>query len=128
MRNSIISIAINIILAYILFGAFKTPGLALAAAGGSVSNAVLNAVSLRSKKLFGRQQWLSVLKMLVCALVMGGFVWLSYSAVSNLVSGFIGNIIVCGVCGILGILVYFFAAYILRIDIIINLFKKGGDE
>ena len=41
--------------------------------------------------------------------------------------GFAGNIILCGMCGILGIVVYFFAAYILRVDIIINLFKKGGE-
>ena len=127
MRNSIISIVINIVLAYILFAAFKTPGLALAAAGGSVCNAVLNAISLRDKKLFGKNEWLCVCKMLFGSLLMGAFVWGVYALAGNILSGFVGNIVLCGICGIVGIIVYFASAYLMKIDIIINLFKKGGE-
>lgn len=42
MRNSVISMVINILLAYVLYNVMATNGLALAAAGGSIVNAVLN--------------------------------------------------------------------------------------
>ena len=46
MINSIISMVFNIVLAYILFNFLHVNGLALAAAGGSICNAVLNAVCI----------------------------------------------------------------------------------
>ena len=126
MRNSIISIVINIVLAYVLFAAFKTPGLALAAAGGSVCNAILNALSLRDKKLFGKAEWVCVSKMLLCCFIMGACVFGIYMLLRNELYGFAGNVILCGVCAMLGAVVYFPASYLMKIDILVNLFKKGG--
>lgn len=49
MRNSVISMVINILLAYVLYNVMATNGLALAAAGGSIVNAVLNWVLYAQK-------------------------------------------------------------------------------
>ncbi len=124
MRNSVISMIINIILAYGLFRVFKTPGLALAAAGGSISNATLNWVSLRSKKLFGKKEWISVLKTIIAAFVMSVVVFLEYGLLTPFFGGFTGNIIICILCGLSGIIVYFIFSCILKIELITNLFKK----
>ena len=49
MRNSVISMVINILLAYVLYNVMATNGLALAAAGGSIVNAVLNWFCMHRK-------------------------------------------------------------------------------
>ena len=124
MRNSIISIIINILLAYALFGVLKTPGLALAAAGGSICNALLNAFSLRDKKLFKKEDWICVLKTGVCALVMGAVLIPVSNALKFVSGGIVGNTIFCGLCGLVGIVVYFAATVVLRVDLIKNLIKR----
>lgn len=128
MRNSIISIAVNIALAYLLFGAIKTSGLALAAAGGSICNAFLNAVSLRHMKLFGREDWFGVVKVGISATIMAIVVAMFYRMLSFMQGGFLNNIILCAICGMTGILVYFIMAYILRVDTVMNLIKKKGGQ
>ena len=128
MRNSVISMVINVILAHILFSIFKTPGLALAAAGGSVSNAVLNWISLKDKKLFEKSEWTDVFKSAASTAVMAVVIFVLYKLITPVFGGMTGNIIICTICGISGVIVYFIASYILKIELIINLFKnRKGD-
>ncbi len=124
MRNSIISILVNIALAYSLFGTLKTPGLALAAAGGSICNAVLNAFSLRDKKLFNKEDIISILKMFVSAMIMAAVIVPVANALVFISGGVLENMLYCGLCAIIGIIVYFAATILLRVDLIKNLLKR----
>ncbi len=124
MRNSIISIFINIALAYALFGALQTPGLALAAAGGSICNAVLNAISLRDKKLFKKEDFINILKIFVSAAVMGSVLIPVSNALKFISGGLVGNILYCGLCAVAGIIVYMIAVILLRVDLIKNLINR----
>ena len=125
MRNSILSMIINIFLAHILFNAFKTPGLALAAAGGSISNAVLNWISLKDKKLFCKSDWIVVLKSVVSTVVMAFLVYVLYIFISSPSAGMMGNVYSCIICGIVGVAIYLIMSYFLKIEFITG-FLKGG--
>lgn len=128
MRNSIISMVVNIALAYALFAALKTPGLALAAAFGSICNAALNAFSLRDKRLLKKADCISVLKIIVSSAVMAAAVFGVYGALSGaLYTSFIGKVLLLAVCGAVGVIVYFIMNIILKVDIVVGLFgRKAG--
>ncbi|MBP3361984.1 MAG: murein biosynthesis integral membrane protein MurJ [Clostridia bacterium] len=126
MRNSIISMAVNIVLAYILFYFFKTPGLALAAAAGSICNASINAFSLRDKQILAKSDIQNILKMFICTAAMTAVIVPVYSMCRPEASDFAGNILACAVCGGTGVIVYFVLSFLLRVDILQNFFKKKG--
>ena len=128
MRNSIISMVINIALAYVLFNTFKTPGLALAAAGGSITNAVLNWISLRDKRLFCKEELKTIVKIIVATIIMTLVIFAEYAIITPKLTGFLGNVIICAVCGLSGIIVYLVFSYIFKIDLIVNLITKKGNE
>ena len=124
MRNSIFSMIINIALAHLLFNKLKTPGLALAAAGGSISNAVLNWISLKNKKLFSKNEWLDVSKYVACTLVMTIITIVLYRLLSPDMSG----VLLCIVIGTICAVVYIVASYIFKVELITNIFtKRKGD-
>ncbi len=123
MRNSIISMIANIILAYVLFRVLKTSGLALATAFGSIINAFLNALSIgkRFKGFFTKPDWFNILKIVVSSAVMGVIAFILYAVLGLCLYGTIlGNIVLCAVCGIISALVYFGICYSLRVDILKN--------
>lgn len=127
MRNSIISMVSNIALAYLFFNLIKTPGLALAAAAGSIINALLNSFSLsgRIKHLFSKSDWLSILKIVISALLMALCVFFIYELAGPALYGTIfGNIILCGMCAGFGIIFYFVLCYILGVDIVRDTINK----
>ena len=124
MRNSIISMVVNIAFAYMLFGVLKTPGLALAAACGSICNALLNAFSLRDRKLLSGADFIQIFKIFASALIMSAVVFLLYSVSKAHFTGFNGNILICALCGAVGAIVYFASALVFKIDIIMNIIKK----
>lgn len=127
MRNSILSMFANIALAYLLFKAFKTPGLALAAALGSIINALLNGFSIgkNHKGLFSKNDWSDILKTVFSGVLMGIVVFLMYRILSLYLYGtVIGNIALCAGCGAVGCLVYFIICYILKVEV----FKSTVDS
>lgn len=125
MRNSVISMVFNIALAYGLFSLLKTPGLALAAAGGSICNAALNAFSLRKSGLFKKADWISVFKIIVSAAVMGVAVLVLYRVLSGMVpAGMLGNIVLTAACAVCGVVVYGICVVLLKVDLVVSLFKK----
>lgn len=132
MRNSIISMIANIALAYVLFSMFKTSGLALAAAFGSIINAMLNAASIsrQHKGMFSKNDWIDILKTVLSGLFMGVVVFLMYRALSPFLYGTVtGSIVLCAICAVAGAGVYFGACYILKVDIfkstVDTILKKG---
>lgn len=121
MRNSIISMIANIVLAYILFRTFKTPGLALAAAFGSIINALLNAVSVgkKFKGFFLKSDWANILKIIASSAFMGVLTFILYSVFEGLFYGtVIGNIILLGVCAVISVVFYFGVCYLVKVDIL----------
>ncbi len=127
MRNSIISMFFNIALAYLLFYLFKTPGLALAAAGGSICNAALNAFSLRDRKFFSKSDAAVFLKMIVSAAVMSAVVFAVYRLTLRLpLDGLALNVVTCAACGVVGVLIYFALAFALKIDIVTDRLDMKG--
>ena len=121
MRNSIISMIANIVLAYILFRTFKTPGLALAAAFGSIINALLNAVSVgkKFKGFFLKSDWANILKIIASSAIMGVLTFILYSVFEGLFYGtVIGNIILLGVCAVISVVFYFGVCYLFKVDIL----------
>lgn len=127
MRNSIISMVINIALAYILYKAMSTNGLALAAAAGSVSNAALNwyCMNRRHPGMIAKKDIICMLKSAACAVIMGVCVYFIYTALNGLIDGTAGDVAVCGVCGFAGVAVYALTAYVFKIEEVRNILKKG---
>ena len=126
MRNSILSMVFNIILAYILFGAFKTNGLALAAAGGSIFNAALNAVCMFRKypDMLKKSDIATIVKVIISALIMAAVVFIVYKLLYNPAGNIISMIITCAVCAFLGIIVYAASVYFIGVEDIRKLIKE----
>ena len=110
MRNSVISMVINILLAYVLYNVMATNGLALAAAGGSIVNAVLNWFCMHRKypdMIKGRD----ILNMIKAVIRFDGVV---------------GNILTCGICGVTGVIIYGIMIFVTGEDDIKSIIKKKG--
>lgn len=108
MRNSVVSMIVNILLAYILYNLMSTNGLALAAAGGSVVNAVLNWYCMHKKysDMIKKSDVINMLKSIVSAVVMGIVVYFIYTFVGARLDGTVGNILICCICGFAGVVIY----------------------
>lgn len=126
MRNSVISMIINIGLAYILYKTMSTNGLALAAAFGSIVNAVLNWICITKKYpgLIKLPDVLNMLKSVGSAAVMGAVMYFIFMAMDGKIVGLVGNIIICGVCGIAGLIIYIAGLLVLKTDEIKMILKK----
>ena len=126
MRNSIISMVVNIVLAYILYNFMSTNGLALAAAFGSISNAALNWFCMTKKYpgMIKKSDIWDMVKCVISAVVMGIIVLIIYRFISPRFDGLIGNLITCAVCGIIGVAVYGLCVYITGVSDIRNFIKK----
>lgn len=130
MITSIISMVINIAAAYVLFEFMNIKGLALAAACGSICNAVLNGICLARKypDMMRKSDFSGILKVVAATLVMAAAVAVIYRFINPLFGGFAGNIIVCAVCGVTGVVVYGITVILLGVEEIKKLLpgKKTG--
>lgn len=126
MRNSVISMVINIILAYVLYKVMSTNGLAAAAACGSIVNAALNWFCMARKYpgMISGRDIVNMLKSVISAAVMGIAVYFIYTLARGRVDGIAGNIITCAVCGAAGIVIYAGLLLVFGEDDIKNLLKK----
>lgn len=129
MRNSIISMLINIALAFILYNLMSTNGLALAAACGSVANAALNWICMKKKysDVIKAKDILTMLKCIVSAVIMGVIVYFVYRFIGRYADGMAGNVIVCAVCGAVGITVYGISVYVTGVEDIKNIIGKRSE-
>ena len=137
MLNAIISMIFNIVLVSVIFRFINgdattlTGGLALAAAAGSLVNATLNTLALfrRMPDMAKKRDLLTVIKVLIATAVMAAAVFGVYMLIGTRFEGTFGNILICGISGITGIIVYGVSVIILRVDEITALlpkrFRKG---
>ncbi len=126
MINSVISMIFNIVAAYILFNFFDVNGLALAAALGSICNAVLNTVCIakRCPEMAKKSDFVSILKIIIATLIMAAAVWALYSVLGSGFSGVGGNILTVCLCAFAGIVVYGICVWVLKVKEIRDLIKK----
>lgn len=127
MVNSIISMVVNIVLAYVLHAFFSTNGLAVAAACGSIVNALLNYICLvrKSPGLFEKKDGISILKTLFAAIIMAVPLYFLYMFMSRYFAvGFINNIILAICCTAAGVIIYFAFCLIFKVDTVTNLLNS----
>lgn len=131
MINAIISMLANIITAYTLSAKLGISGLAVAAAVGSYVNAILNYFCMKKncRTVFTKHDVVNILKMLFLAAVMAALMLMVYRLMcGSLQNSLIGQITILAVCGFLGFFVYAVLCFILKVDVIMNLIKKGGGK
>ena len=128
MVNAILSMIVNIAIAYTASKPYGISGLAIATACGSTVNAVLNFIGIR--KYYGRflskEDTVNILKMVLAAAVMGAVMYI----ISAIITGgsalsFAASILTVAACGTAGLLVYGVLCLLFRVDIIVNLLRKG---
>lgn len=131
MITSLISMAFNIVLVLSIYDIIKgdvtklTGGLALAAAGGSIVNALLNAGILIKNfpDIIKKNDVLAILKIIVASAVMAVAVKVIYGLLGNF-SGITGNIIEVCVCGVMGIVIYAVMLVLLRVKEFTGLIRR----
>ena len=127
MKNAILSMVVNIILAYSLSPILGIYGLALATAGGSGINALLNYICTR--KLYGKilekSAVLSVLKTVLSAFIMAVGVSVLHNILKTIIKySLMGNILICLVCALIGVIIYGACCVAFGVDEIKMLIKK----
>ena len=131
MITSLVSMLFNIILVMTLYPFIKgdivrlTGGLAIAAAGGSIVNALLNGAMLfrLSEGFINRDGVITILKSLAAAAVMAAVVRIVYMFIGT-ADTFMGSIITCVVCGIVGVAIYAIMLVLLRVKEIMGFIPK----
>lgn len=114
-----VSILVNIVLCSLLADRLAVAGLALASALSSTVYALLLFVPLQRKKERILQAGASrdLGKMTLAAGVMGVCVWAAQSAFTPLLpAGKAGELLCLGLCALLGVVLYFLLALILRVE------------
>lgn len=130
MVTSIISMVFNVVFVVSINGFIReditrlTGGLALAAAFGSMVNALLNGGMLIKKfpTLIKKSDVKSIVKIIVSTIVMAVVIKLVYSLMG--LGNTLDNIITCIVCAVIGIIVYGVMLIILKTDEITKIIGK----
>ncbi len=128
MINSVVSMLVNVVLAYILFNFMQSNGLAVATACGSICNAALNAISMKRKSpgMMKKSDFITIFKSVIATIVMAAAVLAAYSLIYGRFEGLMGNIIVAAVCGVIGVIVYVLMLAVTGADDIKNIIKRKG--
>lgn len=128
MINSIISMIVNVVLAYVLFNYMQANGLALATACGSICNAILNAVSIRRKYpgMMKKKDFITIFKSVFSTVIMAAVVFAIYSFMGGRFDGLIGNLLLIAVCGGAGVIVYALLLLITGVDDLKNILHRKG--
>ena len=128
MINSILSMIVNVVLAYVLFHFMQANGLAIATACGSICNAILNAISMKRKNpgMMKKSDFVSIFKSLVSTIVMAAAVFGVYYLTRGHFEGLTGSIMQIAVCTGAGVVVYAVMLLITGTDDVKKLLKRRG--
>ena len=135
MITAVVSMIFNIVLAYTLSPLLGIAGLALASAGGSIINALLNYICMKKyhRHLLTKSDLISIAKTAASAAVMAVVVYILHRLLSVRVpAGLLGYLIDGGACAIAGALVYFAVCYAIGVDEVRSIaggfFKRLGGK
>lgn len=126
MINAIASMIVNIGMACALSPKWGINGLALASAGGSTVNAILNYICTRIKygKMFEKEDIASILKILTSAVIMAAVVLIIYRLLrSNIAYSLTGNLTICMICAAAGVIVYALFCILFNIENVRGIIK-----
>lgn len=125
MINAILSMLFNIAAAYALSPIMGIGGLALATAGGSTVNALLNYICMRAARgrILDKSDIISVMKTVLSAAVMAAAVLGIKTLLSGHGEGLVYNIITVAVCAAVGAAVYFAMCCLTGVDGITDIIK-----
>ena len=131
MVTSLISMVFNIVLVLSIYELIRndivklTGGLAIAAAGGSFINALLNGIMLfkKSPDIMSRKDASSIVKVILASAVMAVVVKIIYGLLSAY-NSFAGSIIVCIICAAVGIGVYALMLVLIKVRELTDLIPK----
>lgn len=126
MVNALVSMAVNIIIAYTLSGKYGISGLAIATACGTSANAVLNYICILKhyKTLFLKDDGRDLIKIFISAFLMALCMYVLYSILAQRIElGLWGGIIIGGSCGILGGIVYITGCFVFKVGILLDFIK-----
>ena len=112
------SIGVNILLCMMLTDTLAVSGLAIASAVSSTVYALLLLLPMERKGqgVLTKAFCLDFLKMLIATVLMAAAAAFAHRAVSGLVSGKMGELVTLGVSACAGVVVYFAAAFVLRLE------------
>ena len=128
--SGVVSIGVNLILCFLLSDKMDVAGLSLATSVSSTAAALVLLVPTVRKypELWNREFWLSIGKMLLCALTMGAVVFFVHKGLLGILTDdLVGRILLLGIPAVCGIVIYFVLALLLRLqetDMIKKLIKK----
>lgn len=117
--SGIASILVNLVLCLILTDKMDVAGLSLATAISSTVAAVVLLIPTVKKypKLWNREFWISIGKMMLCSLVMGVTVYLIHRGLSAvLADGLVSRVLLMAVPTICGVVIYFVLAMVLKLQ------------
>lgn len=129
MINALISMAVNIAVAYTLSGILGISGLALASACGSTVNAVLNYICIKFHygSLMNKNDKSDMIKVLVLSILMGIAMFAVYKLLEvKLTLNMINGIIIGMVCGVCGLIVYVLGIVCLKVKFVAEILKGGS--
>ena len=127
MYNAVISMIANICFAYLLSPRYGINGLALATAGGSTVNALLNYICMKKKygKFLEKIDRISIVKTVISALIMAAAGFVLYRVLSDVFAYSVVNCLITGIiCAAAGLLVYGICCVIFGVDEIKMLIKR----
>ena len=129
MLTAMASMIANITVAYSLSPVFGISGLAIAAAAGSYVNAILNYLFMRRtyQRVFEKNDIINIAKTFITALLMAAVTVLVYKLTSQFHGTLLGEILTLAICGFAGFLSYAAVCIVLKIDIIMNVLKRGNN-
>ncbi len=119
MISALISMAANILFAFLLFNKIGTAGLALATAGGSTVNAAVNfaAFSKRRGRLFNRTDLMELFKIVLGAVIMAAVILVLSKLLYEIFgTGMMAYFLHGAICGAVGLAVYFVFIYVIGVD------------
>lgn len=126
MINALVSMVANIVVAYALSGSLGISGLAIATACGSTVNALLNYLCIKKhyRTVFEKPDKKDILKIVVSSVLMAIVMYICYTILAQRIElGFFGGIIIGGICGILGVIVYIVACLSFKVEIFVEFIK-----
>lgn len=130
LKIGLVIILLNLLFSIILSKVMGFTGLALSTSITTILNAVILicVASKKQKNIFSKELFITLIKMIICALFMSVVVYVLNKFLITIMQGSILiNILRIGIGAVVGVVVYYISTIILKVNEI-NIFKLGGQN